>query len=118
MSNIVLLDGGMGQELIRRSSHPPTPMWSAKVMMDEPEIVAAVHRDYIEAGAKVLTLNTYSATPERLARDASEDLFKPLQAKAIEIYKQILADFPDSPEAQTARKLLDSLAPPTTQPAP
>ena len=36
--------------------------------MDEPEIVTAVHRDYIDAGAKVLTLNTYSATPERLER--------------------------------------------------
>lgn len=85
MSQITLLDGGMGQELIRRSSQPPSPLWSAKVMMDEPEFVEAVHREYIEAGAQVLTLNTYSATPERLARDASEDMFEPLQAKAIEI---------------------------------
>ena len=81
MSSIVLLDGGMGQELIARSKQPASPLWSAHVMMDEPEIVEAVHRDYIEAGAKVLTLNTYSATPERLARDASENLFEPLQAR-------------------------------------
>jgi S-methylmethionine-dependent homocysteine/selenocysteine methylase len=85
MSRVVLLDGGMGQELIRRSSNPPSPLWSAKVLMDEPEIVEAVHRDYVAAGAKVLTLNTYSATPERLARDASEELFESLQARAIEI---------------------------------
>lgn len=85
MTNIVLLDGGMGQELIRRSAQPPSPLWSAKVLMDEPEIVTAVHRDYIDSGARVLTLNTYSATPERLARDASEDLFEPLQAKAIAV---------------------------------
>jgi homocysteine S-methyltransferase len=85
MSDIVLLDGGMGQELIHRSQQPPSPLWSAKVMMDEPELVRAVHEEYIAAGAKVMTLNAYSATPERLARDASEDLFKPLQAKAIEI---------------------------------
>lgn len=82
---ITLLDGGMGQELIHRSSQPASPLWSAKVLMDEPEIVEAVHREYIDAGATVLTLNTYSATPERLARDASEDLFEPLQAKAIEV---------------------------------
>jgi S-methylmethionine-dependent homocysteine/selenocysteine methylase len=88
MSQIVLLDGGMGQELMRRSSQPPSPMWSARVMMDEPHIVEAVHRDYIEAGAKVLTLNSYSVTPERLARDASEDLFEPLQGKAIQIALQ------------------------------
>ncbi|MEM9366464.1 MAG: homocysteine S-methyltransferase family protein [Planctomycetota bacterium] len=88
MSQIVLLDGGMGQELIRRSSQPASPLWSAQVLMDEPDIVEAVHRDYIEAGAKVLTLNSYSVTPERLAREASEDLFEPLQARAIEIVQR------------------------------
>ncbi|MGB7285348.1 MAG: homocysteine S-methyltransferase family protein [Salaquimonas sp.] len=83
--NIVLLDGGMGQELIHRSKKPPSPMWSAQVMMDEPEIVSQVHAEYIDAGAKVITLNSYSATPERLARDSVSALFKPLQAKAIEV---------------------------------
>ncbi|MEN0041539.1 MAG: homocysteine S-methyltransferase family protein [Pseudomonadota bacterium] len=87
MTKIVLLDGGMGQELIARSANPPSPLWSARVMLDEPEIVEATHRDYIEAGAKVLILNTYSATPERLARDADVSLFEPLQAKAVELAK-------------------------------
>ncbi len=88
MTQITLLDGGMGQELIRRSSQPPSPLWSAHVMMNEPEIVETVHREYVDAGAQVITLNAYSATPERLARDASEDLFEPLQAKAIEIVQR------------------------------
>lgn len=92
MSEIVLLDGGMGQELVKRSSLPSDPLWSAKVLMDEPEIVEAVHRDYINAGAKVLTLNTYSATPERLAREASEDLFEPLQAKAADIARAAIGE--------------------------
>ena len=92
MSKITILDGGMGQELIHRSSMPPSPLWSAQVMMDEPEIVEAVHRDYFDVGADILTLNTYSATPERLARDASEDLFEPLQARAIEIAKRVKGD--------------------------
>ncbi len=90
MTHIVLLDGGLGQELVHRSANPPSPLWSAQVMMDEPHIVEAVHRDYIEAGATVLTLNTYSATPERLARDAGEELFEPLQAKAIEIAREAI----------------------------
>ncbi len=92
MANIVLLDGGMGQELIARSANPPSPLWSANVMMNEPDIVEAVHAEYVKAGAKVLTLNTYSATPERLARDASEDLFEPLQAKAVEIIETASAN--------------------------
>lgn len=85
MNRIVLLDGGMGQELLKRSAKSPSPLWSAQVMMDEPEIVEAVHRDYVKAGAKVLTLNTYSATPERLARDADEAMFERLQEKAIAV---------------------------------
>ena len=89
MSDIVLMDGGMGQELIARSSQPAHPLWSAHVMMHEPHIVEAVHRDYVEAGAKVIILNTYSATPERLARDGSQAMFEPLQAKAIEIARRV-----------------------------
>ncbi len=50
MSRITLIDGGMGQELIRRSAQPAHPMWSAHVMIDEPEIVQAVHADYLRAG--------------------------------------------------------------------
>ena len=87
MSDITLLDGGMGQELLKRSAFPPSPLWSAQVMMDEPQIVEAVHLDYIDAGARVITLNSYSATPERLARNGQGAMFAPLQAKAIEIAK-------------------------------
>ena len=85
MKTVVLLDGGMGQELLRRSAHKPHPMWSAKVLMDEPEIVEAVHLDYIQAGARIITLNNYAVTPERLARDGSLEMFAPLQSRAIEI---------------------------------
>lgn len=92
MTSIVLLDGGMGQELIARSSKPPSPMWSASVMMEEPEIVEAAHRDYVDAGSTVLTLNTYSVTPERLARVDKQDQFENLQAKAIELAKAARGD--------------------------
>ena len=85
---IVLMDGGMGQELVRRSSHEPTPLWSARILMDEPDLVEAVHRDYVAAGAKVLIVNSYSATPERLARDGDVAWFEELQAKAIEVARR------------------------------
>ncbi|MCB1473078.1 MAG: homocysteine S-methyltransferase family protein [Rhodobiaceae bacterium] len=83
MTRIALLDGGMGQELLKRSSRPPSPLWSAQVMLDEPAIVEDVHLAYIEAGARIITLNAYTATPERLARDADASLFEPLQRAAI-----------------------------------
>ena len=85
MSRITLLDGGMGQELIRRSAQPAHPMWSAHVMLDEPGIVQAVHAEYLRAGARVLTLNTYSATPGRLTRFGMAEEFAPMQRRALEL---------------------------------
>lgn len=88
MAEVVLLDGGMGQELVARSQQPPSPLWSAQVLLEEPELVAAAHRAFLEAGATVITLNAYSATPERLARAGREDLFEPLQARAVELARR------------------------------
>ncbi|MGB3724512.1 MAG: homocysteine S-methyltransferase family protein [Glaciecola sp.] len=69
MQHITILDGGMGQELLRRSARPATPMWSADIMLNEPALVKQLHLDFIHAGARVITLNTYTATPSRLTRE-------------------------------------------------
>ena len=96
MNPITLLDGGMGQELVARSSRPAGPLWSAEVMMHEPEIVQAAHRDFLAAGASVITLNAYAATPERLARvlgsEEAERRFEALQHRAIEIAQAARAE--------------------------
>ena len=80
---IVLLDGGVGQELFRRSRRPAAPLWSVQVMIDKPELVAAVHLDFIEAGARIVTVNTYTATPPRLAREGIADKFGALHDAAL-----------------------------------
>lgn len=80
---ITILDGGMGQELLKRSSKEITPLWSTQVMMDEPEIVRDLHADFIRAGARVITLNAYTMTPERLARDANIEDFEKFQLAAV-----------------------------------
>jgi S-methylmethionine-dependent homocysteine/selenocysteine methylase len=80
---IILLDGGMGQELIKRSSKEITPLWSTQVMIDEPDIVRDLHVDYILAGSRVITLNAYTMTPQRLTRDGQIKDFETLQLAAI-----------------------------------
>jgi len=87
VGQVTLIDGGMGQELLKRSGAKPGPLWSAQVMIDYPDIVRDLHIDFIRAGARVITLNAYSATPERLARDADESMFESLQLKAVEAAK-------------------------------
>ncbi|MEM9218404.1 MAG: homocysteine S-methyltransferase family protein [Cyanobacteria bacterium P01_F01_bin.150] len=69
-NGILLIDGGMGQELIRRSQRSTTSLWSAQVLIDQPELVQTLHEDYIWAGAKVITTNTYITVRHRLQRDA------------------------------------------------
>lgn len=85
MKKIILLDGGMGQELIKRSKSKPHPLWSAQVLLNEPDLVENAHADFINAGATVITLNTYTVTKERLDRDGAADMFDKLQDKAIEV---------------------------------
>src|SRR3954470_18115010 len=85
MRRIILTDGGMGQELVRRSQSPPTPLWSGRVLMEEPELVRDLHVEFIRAGARVITVNSSGATPERLPREGYGELFEPLQKRALDL---------------------------------
>lgn len=67
VTGITLLDGGIGQELVKRSPEPPTGLWGTKVMVDHPGMVEAIHRDYFRAGASVATSNTYALHHDRFA---------------------------------------------------
>lgn len=73
MTEVTLLDGSIGQELVKRSGSRATPLWSTSVMMDAPELVGAVHGDYFNAGATVATTNTYAVHTSRLERVGLED---------------------------------------------
>ncbi len=52
--------------------------------MDEPEIVTETHLDYIKAGAQIITINAYAASPERLESYGHADLFQALQQSALD----------------------------------
>ena len=70
--DLILLDGGMGQELINRKASGQGVLWSARALFDCPDAVVAVHEDYIRAGADVITTNSYACIrnnfePEGLA---------------------------------------------------
>lgn len=83
MSRVTLLDGGMGQELLRRSGDGPTPLWATQVMIDHPGLVQEIHADYFAAGATVATTNTYAIHHDRLRRAGIDDRFGALHAQAL-----------------------------------
>jgi S-methylmethionine-dependent homocysteine/selenocysteine methylase len=79
---MIILDGGMGQELLARSKREVTTMWSADIMLHEPDLVTQLHYDFIQAGAQIITLNTYTATPQRLALNHASEQLELLHALA------------------------------------
>ncbi|MFN3953742.1 MAG: homocysteine S-methyltransferase family protein [Pararhodobacter sp.] len=83
MSTITLLDGGMGQELVRRSGDSPTPLWATRVMIDHPGMVQAIHADYFAAGASLATANTYAIHHDRLEKFGLDHRFADLHAAAL-----------------------------------
>ncbi|MEQ8701894.1 MAG: homocysteine S-methyltransferase family protein [Bauldia litoralis] len=85
---MTLLDGGMGEELRRRSPVADHPLWSAQALVEAPDIVRAVHRDFIDAGADVVTANTYAIVRRRLAAAGIEEQFADLNLTAAQLVRE------------------------------
>jgi len=59
----IILDGGMGRELLRIGAPFQQPEWSAQALIEAPHFISQVHRSFIEAGAEIITTNTYALVP-------------------------------------------------------
>ena len=79
--DLIVLDGGLGGELIRRG-WPSGGLWSAKALVEQPEIIRSVHDDYINAGARVIITNTYSTIPSYLDKSGLGESYLELTEKA------------------------------------
>ncbi len=64
---MIALDGATGTELGRRGVDTRGPLFSAAALLSEAGIAAlrAVHREYVEAGAQVITANTFRTNPRK-----------------------------------------------------
>src|ERR1700761_9020789 len=75
-----VLDGGMATELEKLGCDLSGPLWSARILRDEPEKVAAVHASYLAAGADIILTASYQVSAEAYAEiklspeDAARDL--------------------------------------------
>ena len=56
----------MGEELSDRGFSTRDGLWSARALIDHPHEVAALHSEYLAAGAALITTNTYSTIPSYL----------------------------------------------------
>lgn len=87
----LVLDGPMGTLLIERGIDLGSRLWSALALLNNPDEVLKIHRDYINAGADIITTNTFRTNPFAVknseTQTTSEELVKiavNLARKAIE----------------------------------
>jgi len=64
---LLVLDGALGTELERRGADLKDPLWSARLLIEQPELIRQVHLDYFVAGADVATTASYQASFEAFA---------------------------------------------------
>jgi homocysteine S-methyltransferase len=59
---VIVLDGGMSNALEDHGHDLSGTLWTARLLRDAPDGIAAVHRVYFEAGARVATTASYQAS--------------------------------------------------------
>ena len=89
---VMILDGGMGVELQRRSITEPTALWSAQALIDDPDGVVQTHLDYITAGARMIITNSYSTVPSYLKSAHLESAYVELTAFAGELARRAVTE--------------------------
>ena len=62
LEGLRVLDGGLATELEFLGADITGPLWSAHVLEDTPDLVQAVHRAYIEAGAECIATVSYQVS--------------------------------------------------------
>lgn len=115
--NLIILDGALGTELTRRGENTNLPLWSARALMDAPQVVTQIHADYLAAGAEVLTANTFRTNFRTFAHAGLPNphaLARELTFKAVALAKEAITSVhPATSSGQTdvRTKVAGSLAP-------
>ena len=80
---IVILDGGTGTELERRGAEMDATAWCGAASLANLDLLRAIHLDYINAGADIVTANTFASAPLVLEAAGLEDAFEPINIAAV-----------------------------------
>lgn len=86
---ILIADGGTGSSLIQRGlpAGAPPEAW----VLDKPEVILNLHRDFIHAGAEIILTCTFGASPIRLETLDLADQFKRINEQAVSLANQAAA---------------------------
>lgn len=91
---IVIVDGAMATELEHYGCDLNDRLWSAKILMENPELIKKVHVDYFGAGADCAITASYQATIEGYKeRGLTEQQAIDLIKKSVELAAQARDEF-------------------------
>jgi homocysteine S-methyltransferase len=101
---IVVLDGGLATELEQRGADLNDPLWSAKILLEAPEMIRQLHYDYFVAGADVAITASYQASFEGfMRRGLSREEAADLMRLSVDLAKAARDDFWGDPNHQRGR---------------
>jgi homocysteine S-methyltransferase len=86
-SNPLLLDGAIGSYLQQKGFVTDEILWTMKINQFDPEAVIQIHKEYIDAGADIITTNTFRTNPSSII-NASLTNATNYVAQAIALAKQ------------------------------
>lgn len=89
---VVLLDAGMGKDLKMRGVEVPETIWSAHALTAAPETVLEVHRENIDAGADIITTNSYGIIRADLHKVGMEHRYGELNRIAGELARRAVEE--------------------------
>ena len=97
----LILDGATGTELNRRGVDTGLPLWSANALLNDKDsqILKQIHIDYLNAGADIITTNTFRTHRRALISSGNADRAFELTRRAVDIARDAIADVKsDSPK--------------------
>lgn len=102
---VVIFDGAMGTEIQARGLGPDD-FWGMEgfneiLNLSRPDVVADIHRSYLEAGADAVETNTFGAFAVVAAEYGAEDRVFEINYRAARLAKEVASSYTDKPRFVT-----------------
>ena len=90
----LILDGAMGSMLQQIGNKPEGSLWMSLLNLTHPEEVLNIHKQYINAGADIITTNTFRTNPAAVNRSGKKIDINKLIKQSVEIAIEAAKDLP------------------------